>query len=211
MLIQLIYALPAELNELAVFIQSIPVPIKIYLYWALACITGMLFFRQDIITFNRDFDTRRALLLAASLIVIAINAWVYSHSTTDGGRTLQPLTVLVFSIGNGIAETFMFYAVFRAGTALAGRFTQNPLALFITGFLFFMIYSGLIHGLFWINILPEHVVQTSPYKPFFMPVQMLIAGSWAFNFFWYRDIRTVILLHALVDITMVCNVKFTMF
>jgi len=183
----------------------------IYAYWAFALIVGILFFRKDIVTFNREFETRRILLLAASFVVIAINAWVYSHSTTDGGRLLDPLTVLLFSVGNGVAETFMFYAVFRIGTSLAGRITQNPWALFMTGFLFFMIYSGLIHGLFWINILPEHVVQTSPYKPFFMPVQMLIAGSWALSFFWYRDLRSVIILHALVDLTMVCNVKFSLF
>ena len=191
--------------------MELSVPMMIYAYWAFAFLVGIIFFKKDILAFNRDFDTRRITLLVVSLIVVAINAWVYSHSTTDGGRALDWLTVLVFSIGNGIAETFMFYAVFRIGTALAGRFTQNPWALFFTGFIFFIIYSGLIHGLFWINILPEHVVQTSPYKPFFMPVQMLIAASWALSFFWYRDIRSVIFLHALVDLTMVCNVKFSLF
>ena len=191
--------------------MELSVPMMIYAYWAFALLVGILFFKNDILAFNREFDTRRIALLATSLIVVAINAWIYSNSTTDGGRALDPLTVLIFSIGNGIAETFMFYAVFRLGNALAGRFTQNSWALFITGFLFFIIYSGLIHGLFWINILPEHVVQTSPYKPFFMPIQLLIAGSWALNFFWYRDIRSVIILHALVDLTMVCNVRFSLF
>lgn len=191
--------------------MELSVPMMIYAYWAFAFLVGIIFFKKDILTFNREFDTRRITLLAVSLIVVAINAWVYSHSTTDGGRALDWPTVLVFSIGNGIAETFMFYALFRLGANLAGRFTQNPWALFISGFLFFIIYSGLIHGLFWINILPEHVVQTSIYKPFFMPVQMLIAGSWALSFFWYRDIRSVIFLHALVDLTMVCNVKFSLF
>lgn len=191
--------------------MELSVPMMIYAYWAFAFLVGIIFFKKDILTFNREFDTRRITLLAVSLIVVAINAWVYSHSTTDGGRALDWPTVLLFSIGNGIAETFMFYALFRLGANLAGRFTQNPWALFISGFLFFIIYSGLIHGLFWINILPEHVVQTSIYKPFFMPVQMLIAGSWALSFFWYRDIRSVIFLHALVDLTMVCNVKFSLF
>jgi len=191
--------------------MELSVPVMIYAYWAFAFLVGIIFFKKDILEFNRDFDAQRIILLASSLVIIAINAWVYSHSTSDGGRKLDLLTVLVFSIGNGIAETFMFYAVFRLGTALAGRFTQNSLALFFTGFIFFMVYSGLIHGLFWINILPTHVVQTSPYKPFFMPVQMLIACSWALNFFWYRDIRSVIFLHALVDLTMACNVKFSMF
>jgi chlorophyllide a hydrolase len=191
--------------------MELSVPMMIYAYWALAFLVGIIFFKKDILAFNREFDSRRITLLAVSLIVVAINAWVYNHSTTDGGRALDPMTVLVFTIGNGIAETFMFYAMFRIGNALAGRFTQNSWALFITGFLFFILYSGLIHGLFWINILPEHVVQTSLYKPFFMPIQLLIAGSWALSFFWYRDIRSVIFLHALVDLTMVCNVRFSLF
>ncbi len=196
---------------LSQFKEFFTVPIMISLYWSFALLIGFLFFRKDILAFNHEFDRRRITLLATSLVVVAINAWVYTHSTSDGGRALDPLTVLVFTIGNGIAETFMFYAVFHLGNALAGRFTQNSWALFITGFLFFILYSGLIHGLFWINILPQHVVQTSLYKPFFMPIQLLLAGSWALNFFWYRDIRSVIFLHALVDLTMVCNVRFSLF
>lgn len=183
----------------------------IYLYWALALLIGFGFFKKDILSFSRDFDARRIILLIASLIVVAINAWVYSNSTTDGGRELDPLTVLVFSIGNGIAETFMFYAVFMLGTTGLSKVTKNQWLVFAAGFLCFMIYSGLIHGLFWLQVLPEHVVQTSPYKPFFMPIQLLIAGSWALNFFWYRDIRSVIFLHALVDLTMAMNVKFSLF
>jgi hypothetical protein len=191
--------------------MEITVPMMIYAYWIIAFLIGFLFFRRDILTFNREFDSRRKTLLALSLLILAVNAWVYSHSTTDGGRPLDPWTVLVFSIGNGIAETFMFYAVFRIGADLAARMTKNPLALFMTGFVFFMLYSGLIHGLFWINILPEHVVQTSPYKPFFMPVQLLIASSLALSFFWYRDVPGVIVLHALVDLTMAWNVRFSLF
>jgi hypothetical protein len=92
--------------------MELSVPMMIYAYWAFAFLVGFIFFKKDILAFNREFDTRRITLLVTSLIVVAINAWVYSHSTTDGGRILDPLTVLVFSIGNGIAETFMFYAVF---------------------------------------------------------------------------------------------------
>lgn len=191
--------------------MALSVPVMIYTYWIIAIVVGFVFFRKDIMRFSREFDMRRTLLLVASLMIIALNAWVYSHSTTDGGRALDPLTVLVFSIGNGVAETFMFYAMFRLGSLAASKVTGNAWVQFAAGFFLFMIYSGLIHGLFWINILPEHVVQTSPYKPFFMPVQLLIAGSWALNFCWYRDIRTVIFLHALVDLTMVWNVKFSLF
>lgn len=191
--------------------MELSAPTMVYLYWAVALIIGLVFFRKDIVSFDSRFEPRRLVLLVLSAVIVALNAWVYSHSTFDGGRPLDIPTLVVFSIGNGIAETFMFYAVFRMGTALAEKVTANAWVLFSAGFLFFIIYSGLIHGLFWLDILPEHVDQASPYKPFFMPVQILIAGSWALSFFWYRDIRSVILLHALVDLTMAWNVKFSLF
>ncbi|NTW53942.1 MAG: hypothetical protein HGB15_04105 [Chlorobaculum sp.] len=191
--------------------HNIPAPLQIYAYWAIAILIGIIFFRKDVMTSNPDYGSKRIGLLAFSVIVLGLNAYIYSHSTTDGGRTLDPTSALIFSVGNGIAETFMFYAVFRLGQAIVGKFTDNLWAGFALGFFFFMAYSGVIHGLFWLAILPEHVVQTSPFKPFFMPIQLMIALSWALSFFWYRDIRTVFILHAIVDLTMIMNVKFSMF
>lgn len=191
--------------------DTIPAPLQIYAYWAIAILIGVLFFRKDITAPNPPFEARRIGLLIFSVIILALNAYIYSNSTTDGGRVLDPWSALIFSVGNGIAETFMFYAMFRLGQVLTKKITANQWAGFALGFLFFMIYSGLIHGLFWLNILPEHVVQTSPFKPFFMPIQLMIALSWALSFFWYRDLRTVFVLHALVDLTMIMNVKFSMF
>jgi len=191
--------------------ETIPAPLQIYIYWAIAILIGVLFFRKDITAPEPPYDARRIGLLIFSVVILGLNAYIYSNSTSDGGRVLDPRSALIFSVGNGIAETFMFYAVFRIGQVLAGKFTDNQWAGFAVGFLFFMIYSGLIHGLFWLAILPEHVVQTSPFKPFFFPIQLMIALSWALAFFWYRDLRTVFVLHAIVDLTMIMNVKFSMF
>ncbi|NTU52911.1 MAG: hypothetical protein HGA97_04250 [Chlorobiaceae bacterium] len=191
--------------------NTISPPILIYAYWAIAILIGVVFFRKDVMTSNNDYGPRRIGLIVFSVVILGLNAYIYSNSTTDGGRTLDPLSALIFSIGNGIAETFMFYAMFRLGQIIVGKFTDKAWGGFALGFLFFMIYSGIIHGLFWLPILPEHVVQTSPFKPFFMPIQLMIALSWALSFFWYRDIRTVFVLHSLVDLTMIMNVKFSMF
>jgi len=191
--------------------ETIPAPLQIYIYWAIAILIGVLFFRKDITAPEPPYDARRIGLLIFSVVILGLNAYIYSNSTTDGGRTLDVWSALIFSVGNGIAETFMFYAMFRLGQTLIGKVTKNQWAGFAVGFLFFMIYSGLIHGLFWLAILPEHVVQTSPFKPFFFPIQLMIALSWALAFFWYRDLRTVFVLHAIVDLTMIMNVKFSMF
>lgn len=187
------------------------VPTKIFTYWFIAFVIGLVFFRKETFTYNTQFDLRRKILLAASVVIVAINAFVYSNSTFDGGRSLDPASVLLFTVGNGLAETFMFYAFFVMGEKLAGLKTRNHWILFMTGMFFFMVYSGLIHAFFWLDVLPEHVDQTSPFKPLFMPVQLLIAGSWALSFFWYRDLPSVFGLHALVDLTMAMNVKFSLF
>ncbi len=186
-------------------------PLMIYGYWSIAILIGLTFFRKEIFTFNPEFDTRRKVLLGASIVILGINALVYSNSTLVTNRPIDPMTVLVFSIGNGIAETFMFYAMFRMGQTLAGKFTPNQWAQFAVGFVFFMIFSGIIHGMFWLRILPEHINQASPFKPLFMPTQILIATSWALAFLWYRDVRTVFFLHAIVDMTMALNVRFSLF
>ena len=186
------------------------VPMKIFTYWFIAIAIGLLFFRKETFSYNTTFDLRRKVLLAASLVIVAFNAYVYSNSTFDGGRPLDIASVILFTIGNGIAETFLFYAAFVLGEKLAGMATGNPWVLFVTGFVFFMVYSGFIHGLFWIDLLPEHVNQGSPFKPLFMPTQILIAGSWALSFFWYRDLPSVFVLHGLVDLTMILNVKFSL-
>ena len=56
--------------------MELSVPVMIYAYWAFAFLVGILFFKKDILTFNTEFDTRRITLLAASLLIVAINAWV---------------------------------------------------------------------------------------------------------------------------------------
>uniref|UniRef100_B3EJA0 Abortive infection protein n=1 Tax=Chlorobium phaeobacteroides (strain BS1) TaxID=331678 RepID=B3EJA0_CHLPB len=183
---------------------------KIFTYWFIAIAVGLVFFRKETFSYNTNFDLRRKILLAASVVIVAFNAFVYSSSTFDGGRSLDLASVVLFTVGNGIAETFMFYAFFVLGEKLMGLLTKNPWALFIAGFVCFMIYSGFIHALFWLDLLPEHVNQASPLKPLFMPTQILIAGSWALSFFWYRDLPSVFVLHGLVDLTMALNVKFSL-
>ncbi|MCW8797168.1 MAG: hypothetical protein OQK67_08920 [Chlorobium sp.] len=186
-------------------------PMKIFTYWFIALAVGLVFFRKETFSYNTNFDLRRKILLAASVVIVAFNAFVYSNSTFDGGRSLDLASVVLFTVGNGIAETFMFYAFFVLGEKLMGLLTKNPWALFIAGFVGFMIYSGFIHAVFWLDLLPEHVNQASPLKPLFMPTQILIAGSWALSFFWYRDLPSVFVLHGLVDLTMALNVKFSLF
>jgi chlorophyllide a hydrolase len=214
------YGLYSPLDRSQTLFQSLPdhpgalmplsPPVAIYLYWALGLGAGLLWLRQDILSPNLRFDARRIALLSVSLALVAINAVVYTGCTADGGRTLDPLSVAIFSLGNGIAETIWFYAFFRLGEGLASRVVASSWIRFACGLLALMIYSGLIHSLFWMSVLPEQTLQSTALRPFLMPVLTLIAVSWSLAFFWYRDLHSVALLHALVDLTLICNVKFSM-
>ncbi|MBO8092643.1 hypothetical protein [Prosthecochloris sp. HL-130-GSB] len=192
-------------------------PMKIFTYWFIAMVIGLVFFRKETFSFNTTFDLRRKVLLGTSLLIVAFNAFVYTNSTFDGGRSLDIASVIVFTVGNGIAETYLFYFFFVMGEKFSQKLSSDSWQLipkqteFITAILFFMIYSGFIHGLFWLDLLPEHVNQASSLKPLFMPTQILIATSWALSFFWYRDLPSVFVLHGLVDLTMILNVKFSLF
>jgi chlorophyllide a hydrolase len=186
-------------------------PLAIYIYWALGLTVGLVFFPRALVSPNWRYEGRRLTLLSVSLALLAVNAAVYSKSVFDGGRTIDLASVLIFSLGNGIAETIWFYAAFSFGRDLAERFAAGRHVQFVAGLLTFMLYSGLIHGLFWMTVLPEHIAIASEFRPFLMPVLLAITLSWALWFYWYRDLHTVMVLHALIDITMICNVKFSMF
>ncbi|NTV45538.1 MAG: hypothetical protein HGB11_03215 [Chlorobiales bacterium] len=188
--------------------------IQIFTYWGIGIAMGLIFLRKELLNINKTFDGKRIALLIASALVVLGNALVYSKSTNFGDRALDPLTMIVFAIGNGVAETFVFFSLFKIGETLIARVTENKFILFGAGMLIFIIYSGLIHGLFWLNILPEHIVNTPEnafYRSLFMPIQLLIATSWSLSFFLYRDLYAIIFFHSLVDAIMVYCVRFSLF
>ncbi len=188
--------------------------LQIYLYWAIGLVLGYVVLKDELKTINTTFDTRRILLIIGMAVVVLLNVEIYSNSTSYGSRELDMLTLIVFSIGNGIAETLVFFSLFKIAENLVGKVSQNPWVLFISGFFVFMIYSGLIHGLFWLDILPEHIVDTPEnafYRSLFMPIQIMLALGWSLSFFWYRDLYAIFLFHGLVDATMVYCVRFSFF
>ena len=84
-----------------------------------------------------------------------------------GGRPLRPITCLIFGVSNGIFETRAFAASFDLGRVVASRtmkgsFADNTanvsIAGFIVGNISMMVFSGLIHALFWDKyVLPPHI------------------------------------------------------
>lgn len=190
------------------------VDIQIYIYWLIGLAMGFIFLRDELTSFDKNFDTKRLVLIISSALIVIGNSIVYNNSTYFGDRQLDIPTLILFAVGNGFCETFIFFSFFKFGEELVGKITENKVALFSAGFLMFIIYSGFIHGLFWLDILPDHIIHTPDkafYRSLFMPFQLMIAASWSLSYFLYRDLYTVIFFHSIVDAVMVFSVRFSLF
>jgi membrane protease YdiL (CAAX protease family) len=187
---------------------------QIAVYWFVGFALALTYLRDEISHFDWHFDWQRLMFFAFGLVVVGLNGYIYSSVTYASGRPLDGLTLFVFTIGNGIFETLIFLSLLKLGYTLTKKVTESKWIIFLVGFAIFCIFSGAIHGLFWLKILPKHMSETPAamqLKPIFFPIQIGIALSWSFLFFKYRDVWLVIVLHALVDATMVWCVRFSMF
>ena len=144
---------------------------------------------------------------------------------------MRPVTCLAFAVMNGVFETRAFASSFDFGRLFVRRIGDafglenwyvGP-ASFIVGSLTMMIYSGLIHALFWEKfILPPHLShpsnskidpQESEYRsiPGFFPgrvrptkanmIKSLTATSLAWMMFYHvtNELWLVVQLHCLID------------
>ncbi|MGQ9804525.1 MAG: hypothetical protein ACUVRP_00415 [Chlorobiales bacterium] len=189
--------------------------IYVVLYWAIGVFCAILFLGEELFAQKKqERDWKRILLVFVSLLLVIFNAFIYKNSTETMGRPLDYVSMLVFGLGNGICETFIFIACFKLGESWMAKYTDKKLFLFLGGILIFMAFSGFIHSAFWINELPPHL-STAPekmfYKAFFMPLQFMLAVSWALIYFLYRDIWTVAFLHVIVDISVIYSIHYSLF
>ncbi len=189
--------------------------IYVVLYWAVGVFCAILFLGEELFPQKKlERDWKRTLLVFTSLLLVIFNAFIYKNSTETMGRPLDYLSMLVFGLGNGICETFIFIACFKLGESWMAKYTDKKPFLFLGGLLIFMAFSGFIHGTFWINELPPHLTSDPEkmfYKAFFMPLQLALAISWALIYFLYRDIWTVAFLHILVDVSVIYSIHYSLF
>lgn len=187
----------------------------VILYWGIGVLCAILFLGDELFPQKKqESDWKRSMLIFVSLLLVVFNAYIYKNSTETMGRPLDYLSMLVFGLGNGICETFIFIVCFKFGESLMAKYTDKKPFLFLGGLLIFMAFSGFIHSLFWMNEFPPHLT-TNPekmvYKAFFMPLQFALAISWALIYFLYRDIWAVALLHVIVDISVIYSIHYSLF
>jgi hypothetical protein len=189
-------------------------------YWLISGALGLLFLYDWIFAWNVPATLGRPWLLVLLLGTLLLSQILYIKVSTHEGRPVRWGATLLFAICNGLAETLTFALVFRLGLVLGGALTGliapswaagGGLAL---GILFFVIYGGLIHGLFWIRLLPPHFhddplsLKIRKLRP--LSETLLVIG-WSLAWWLHADLWSVVLCHTLIDLTLMLQVRPPLF
>jgi chlorophyllide a hydrolase len=189
-------------------------------YWLISSVLGLLFLRDWIFAWNVPATLQTPWLLALLLGTLILSQVLYIKVSTHGGRRIPWLATLIFAICNGIAETFSFALVFRLGLVI-GSFLSGLLAPSLAaygglalGLVFFVIYGGAIHGLFWIRLLPPHFhddplsLKIRRLRP--LSETLLVIG-WSLAWWLNADLWSVVVCHTLIDLTLMLQVRPPLF
>ncbi|OUC16678.1 MAG: hypothetical protein B0A82_00115 [Alkalinema sp. CACIAM 70d] len=191
------------------------IEIQIWLYWLVCLLAAVLLMvtRQKIPgllspqleTTEQSGYLRSVLLGWAFTGLAAINYILLTHKETPG--TYQLTDLGVFSLVNGTLEQLMFVFWFLLGCWLGKQLNvQSPWKIFGLGFLSYSLYSGAIHALFWVNVLPKHQ------PALIMPVFLLIMSlGWMWLFWRYRALGSIITMHIMIDFLTLGHLHFPWF
>ncbi len=188
----------------------------IIVYWSASLIIGVPLLFDLLTSWNVSATLAQPWLVVCLLATFAFSQILYVVVARHDDRPLRWGSTLIFALGNGFFETLAFAIVFRLG-ALLGVGLANLIAPsasdtvgFIAGLIAFILYGGLIHGLFWLRILPPHLDDA----PFSRRVRRLrpiaevaLVVGWSICFWYMADIWTIVFLHVLVDIGLMLRVR----
>ena len=189
--------------------------VPLSLYWATGIAVGLLYLRSDLTHFAMDLDgglsSGHGLSMLAALLVTLVTMLAYDRVVFCEGRSLHFPTLFGFAAVNGLCETMLFIASFKVGVAFASLFTTQPIWLFMAGTLTFFVYSGAIHALFWLKILPPHLNKSPEVETIrlvWIAGLVMVSLLWVWLYFGYQDFWPVVALHALFDAGMVYSIRY---
>lgn len=201
----------------AVEVRPTPAILK---YWAICCVIGTPLLWNFLSAWNVRATLGMPWLVIYLLATFAVSQALYVVVARHDDRPLLWGPTLLFAFGNGIAETLAFAGVYRVGELLGSWLVGliypagASVAGFMLGLVLFVIYGGLIHGLFWLKILPPHLDESPrsrsirKVRPLF---EVALVLGWSLAFWLNRDIWSVIFLHVLVDLGLMLRVRPTIF
>ena len=181
------------------------------IYWTICVVVGVVYLRPEVMQFPAIVGSSHVVTVVAGLLAVVVTTVAYKRVTTFGMRSLHLPTLFGFSLANGICETIAFFASFKVGVVIASLFTTSPLWLFTVGLTTFFAYSGAIHALFWLKILPAHLNKSPAVKNsrrVWIVGLVALSSVWSWLFFAFQDFWSVAVLHILFDMGMVYCIRY---
>lgn len=188
----------------------------ISIYWLIASIAGIVFLWDWLTVWNVPATLGQPVLVVYLILSFALSQILYALVAHYDGRPFSWGATAIFAIGNGLAETFAFALVYRLGeligATLVGLFAPAlaSAAGFALGVALFVVYGGLIHGMFWLRVLPPHLddaprsIAIRKLRPI---AEIALVLGWSLCFWLMRDIWIVVFFHILVDIGLMLKVR----
>lgn len=190
---------------------------EIWIYWGCCCVPA-LFLALWVSRYrpvadgliSPDVDDRDGYLSALVMgwgvtLLTSVIYVLFTQKYVDGAYRLTDLTL--FSVANGVLEQLMFVFWFLVGSYLGQRlFPKQPLRSFWVGYLSYVIYSGLIHPLFWVQVLPSH----EPFLPM-IGILPLMSLFWMWLLWRYRAVIAIVAMHIVIDFLTIGHLHFPWF
>jgi hypothetical protein len=141
-------------------------------------------------------------------LLAAVGYILLTQRDAVGAYHIQDL--IVFTLFNGPLEQLMFIGWFLLGCLVARAMgVRSTWKIFGLGFLTYSIYSGFIHALFWVAVLPTH--QVSEFVFIRIGLLTVMSLSWMWLFWRYRAIGTIICMHMVIDFLTIGHLHFHWF
>ncbi|MBX0326816.1 hypothetical protein K2Z83_03855 [Oscillochloris sp. ZM17-4] len=192
----------------------------ILIYWGISLVLGVVALQSWLRSWAVPTTFANLGFVAYLVITFALSQVLYVLVARHDDRPFLPLPTLIFSLGNGFFETLAFAVVYWLGAMLGswavGLFAPAAASVagFVVGLIFFSIYGGLIHGLFWLRLLPPHLDESprsQSIRKLRPMAEVALVVGWSACFWLYQDIWTVVLIHILVDLGLMLRVRPVIF
>ena len=192
------------------------IELPIWIYWLFCAIATFLVISNRKFAYkllspesassHQDRGYAISLLLGWGTTLLASVIYILFTIKNETGPYKLP-DLVSFSLLNGVLEQFMFIFWFLVGCYLAQkRFPKQSIAIFILGYMSYCLYSGIIHPLFWFQVLPDH----EPFTPMAL-ILPFMSAFWMWLLWRYRAVTAIIAMHIVVDFLAVGHLHFTWF
>jgi hypothetical protein len=192
----------------------------ILIYWGISLVLGVAALHNWLGAWNVPATLAHPGFVLYLALSFGLTQILYILVARHDDRPLLTLPTIIFSLGNGFFETLAFAGVYWLGATI-GAWAVGlvapagaSLAGFILGLIFFCIYGGLIHGLFWLRVLPPHL-DDSPrsrairkYRPI---AEIALVVGWSLSLWLFNDIWIIVFFHVLVDLGLMLRVRPVVF